>query len=476
VTASSARRMARTRPPPLGPAPTMRLPEPVRTRLGGGLRVALVERRSVPVVNVQLLVLGGAAAVRPTQAGLATFTADMIDEGAGERNALEIAAAFDLLGAAHYSSAGFDASEVELNVLTPRLPQALEVLGDVVLSPTFPEAELERVRHERMTRALQEVDDPRALATHALARVLFGDGHPWGRPLLGTRDSLSGLSVADVRRFYQERYHPGCATLLVVGDFESNAMLTLLDQAFGSWEARPVPAVEVPDPPAVEGTSVYVVDRPGSAQSEIRVGRVAVSRSTGDYFPITVMNTVLGGSFTSRLNQRLREEKGYTYGAGCGFSMRRGPGPFVAQAAVHTPVTAEAVADFLGEIGRMAAEEVTPDELERARRYVALRLPQRFETVADVTARLAEMALYDLPDDYFDVYVERVLAVTAAEVLEAAGRHLDVERMVVVVAGDRAAVEEPLIRLGIGPVEVLAAPEAPGDAPLPGGPARTPRC
>ena len=473
---AAARRIVRTRPPELGPAPSMRLPEPVRTRLSGGLEVVLVERHSVPVVNLQLLVVGGAAALPPGKAGLATLTADMLDEGAAGRSALQIAEAFDLLGAAHYSSAGFDACEVELNVLTSRLPEALAVLRDVLLSPTFPEDELERVRNERMTRALQDVDDPRALATHGLARVLFGERHPWGRPLLGTRESLGSLGPADVRGYYEERYHPGCATLLVVGDLAGDDMLPLLEGTFGSWRARPCLPVHVPDPPAPDGTTIYIVDRPGAAQSEIRVGRVAVSRSTNDYFPITVMNTVLGGSFTSRLNQRLREEKGYTYGAGSGFSMRRERGPFVAQAAVHTPVTGEAVADFLAEIGRMGAERASADELERARRYIALRLPQRFETVADVTARLAEIVLYGLAEDYFDTYVERVMAVSADEVREAARRHLDPRHMVVVVAGDRAAVEEPLRRLGLGPVEVLVLPSATGEAPVPGGPAERGPC
>jgi predicted Zn-dependent peptidase len=200
---------------------------------------------------------------------------------------------------------------------------------------------------------------------------------------------------------------------------------------------------------------IHIVDRPEAPQSELRVGRVAAARSTPDYFALTVMNTILGGAFTSRLNTKLREEKGHTYGAGSGFSMRRAPGPFVAQAAVHTPVTHEALADVLHEIGRMGEEHVEPAELERAKRYVALRLPQRFESVTDITARLSEIALYDLPDDYFASYVDRIMAVTAEDVRSAAERHLDPGRMVAVVAGDRQAIEEPLRALGIGAVEIL---------------------
>ena len=449
----------------------MRLPRARRFSLSGGLRVLLVERRSVPVVNLQLLVLGGASALDPSRAGLASLTADMLDEGTASRSALEVAGAFDLLGVPFYSSAGFDAGEVELNVLTPRLGQAVELMAEVVLGPAFPDHELERVRSERKTRLLQDVDDPRALATHAFARVVFGEGHPWGRPLLGTRGSLERLSRDDVARFYHEHYHPGAATLIAVGDVGEDDLLPLLEHHFGGWTPRPRVPVRLPDPPAVSGTRVYVVDKPGAPQSEVRVGGVAVDRATDDYFALTVMNTILGGAFTSRLNLKLREEKGYTYGAGSGFSMRREPGPFVAHAAVHTPVTADAVSDVLGEIARMGEEPVPADELNRARRYVALRLPQRFETVVDVTARLSELVLYDLPDDYFATYVERVMAVTAEDVQGAARRHLDPERMVVVVAGDREAIEPPLRRLGFGDPEILAAPGEGDDAPVPGWPA-----
>jgi predicted Zn-dependent peptidase len=430
----------------------------VRFTLRGGLQVILARRGGVPVVNAQLLTLGGSAALAPGEAGLASLTASLLDEGTGARGALEIAAQLEQLGATFYCSAGLDAIEVELNVLSPRLPAALELLADVLLDPTFPEHELERIRGERLARLAQEADDPRALATHALARVLFGAEHPWGSPLLGTPATLARLSRADVVRYYDEHVHPGCSTLIVVGDADPAHLEALLEGTLGGWPARPHVRRSLPDPPAVTGPCIYLVDRPGAGQSELRVGKVAVARSTQDYAALTVMNTVLGGAFTSRLNQNLREEKGYTYGAGSGFSMRRAPGPFVAQAAVHTPVTHDALAEMLREIRRVGEELVAADELERAKRYVALRLPQRFETGADVTARLSEIALYDLPDDYFARYVGRILSVTAEDVRTAAARHLSPERLVAVVAGDRETIEAPLRSLGIGPVELLPSP------------------
>jgi zinc protease len=418
--------------------------------------VIVAERRDVPVVNLQMLARGGSGVLMEGKAGLASLTAAMLNEGAGRRSSLEIADELDRLGAIFHSSAGFDASEVELNVITPCFPEALEVFADVVQRPTFPASELERIRGERLARIAQELDDPRALATHSFARVVFGEAHPWGSPLLGTPRTLPGLTREDVAAFYAANLHPGCATLIAVGDVQVGSMERALNDAFGDWTPRVWTPPEIPGPPPVTELRVYLVDRPGAPQSEVRVGRVAVSRATPDYFALTVMNTVLGGAFTSRLNSSLREAKGYTYSAGSGFSMRKTPGPFVAQAAVHTPVTADAVCEMLREIRRMGDELVSPDELERAKRHLALRLPQRFETVSDVTARLAETVLYELPEDYFDHYVERIMAVTAEEVQRVARAHLNPAHMVVIVAGDRAAVEEPLSRTRLGPLQVLA--------------------
>jgi predicted Zn-dependent peptidase len=433
----------------------VRLPAVHRFTLSGGLRVIFVRRSGVPVVNLQLLALGGSAALGKDDAGLASLTTSMLDEGTGARGALRIASDLEDLGATLYCSAGLDANEVELNVVSPRLPDALAVLADVLLGATFPDFELERIRGERLARVVQELDDPRAVATHAFARVLFGEEHPWGAPLLGTAQTLDRLCREDVVRYYDQHVHPGCATLIAAGDVEPARLEALLERTLGRWAARPSAIRALPDPPYVTQPRVHIVDRADAPQSELRIGRVAVARSTPDYFALTVMNTILGGAFTSRLNSKLREEKGYTYGAGSGFSMRRVPGPFVAQAAVHTPATHEALADVLHEIRRMGEEHAEPAELERAKRYVALRLPQRFESVTDITARLSEIVLYDLPDDYFASYVDRIMSVTAEEVRRAAERHLDPARMVAVVAGDRQSIEGPLGSLGIGPVEIL---------------------
>jgi zinc protease len=444
----------RTAPRPK-PPPGVRIPPVERFTLAGGLPVIVVANHDVPIVNLQLLMHGGSGALRRGEAGLAAMTSRLLDEGTATRSSMEIGGAFEQLGAAFYSTAGFDTNEVELNVLSARLPEALDLFAEVVIGPTFPDVELDRIRQERLARIVQELDDPRALATHSFARVVFGEGHPWGNPLIGTPRTLERLERADVVRFHRQHFHANGATLIAAGDVTADRLEAMLARTMGAWEGRTTPQRAIPNPPPLTSPRLCVVHRPDAPQSEVRVGRVAVSRETDDYFALTVMNTILGGSFTSRLNANLREGKGYTYGAGSGFSMRRSPGPFVAQASVHTPVTAEAVVEIRAELRRMGEELVPEEELERAKRYVALRLPQRFESASDITARLSEIVLYELGDDYFAKYVERIMDVKADDVQRVAEQHVNPDRMVVVVAGDQEAVQGPLERLDLAPVEVL---------------------
>jgi predicted Zn-dependent peptidase len=455
---ASQDRFDRSRVPEVGAPETVELPEVQDFTLDNGMRVVLVERGALPLVSLELQFRGGAAAHPSAQAGLASLTADMLDEGTATRSALEIADAVELLGARLSSSAGYDASQLRLAVLRPRFTEALELLADMVVRPSFPEEELERLRRERLARVIQRADVPAALADDAFAEVLFGTDHPYGAPLLGTKESLEGLSREQVVAFHAARYVPHQATLVIAGNVAREDLEALLTDAFAGWSGRGEDPVALPEVAAGDQRVIYLVDKPGAAQSEVRIGRVAVNRSTQAYYPLQVMNTVLGGSFTSRLNMKLREEKGYTYGAGSFFDMRSAPGPFEAAAAVATPVTDSAVVDFVQEIDRLAEEEVPEDELTRARNFMALRLPQRFETLDDVVRRLSELVLHGIALDFYGGYVDGVGAVDGATVLRVAGEHLGSGRMVIVIAGDRALIQEPLEALGLGPVVVLDTP------------------
>ena len=441
-----------TTPPVPGEAPEVSLPDPVRRRLSNGLEVILVEQHELPVVDVRLVLRTGGAADAPAQAGRATLLADMLDEGTTTRTALQIADELEYLGAELGTDAAWDASLATLHVLRPRLDDALALMADVILHPTFPDEELERKRAERIATLIQQRDEPRFLASNAFASVLYGAEHPYGISLLGTDASIRALRRDDLLRTYRRYWRPSNAFIVVAGDVTIADLLPMLERHFGEWEDAAVEPATLPAPPAARASSVFIVDKPGAAQSEIRVGQIGVARDTPDYFPLLVMNTMLGGSFTSRLNMNLREEKGYTYGARSGFDQRMSAGPFTAAAAVHTAVTDSAVIEFLREMRRMRDERVSDGELDRAVNYIAYGLARRFETTNDIASNVSEAELYRLGDDYFDTYVSRVRAVTADDVQRVARTYLDPAQWSIVIAGDRAAIEDKLRALGIGDV------------------------
>jgi len=448
--------MDRERAPDVGQPESMTMPETEDYTLDNGLRVVLVRRDALPLVSLAFQFRGGASAHPAERAGLAGLAADMIDEGTARRSALQIAEAIDHIGARLSSMAGYDVSTVRLTTLRSHLPEALDVVADIIMNPTFPEAELERVRAERVARVIQRSDQPAALADDAFARVLYGEGHPYGAPLLGTTESLSSLTVDELRAYHLARYAPGQATLVAVGDVEREGLDSLLAEAFSGWSGSGEDPPTLPEARSAEkGLAIFIVDKPRAVQSEIRIGRVARAWSSEGYHELQVTNTILGGSFTSRLNTTLREEKGYTYGAYSAFDQRRGRGPFEAGAAVATPVTDSAVVDFVQEIDGVAAGSVPEDELSRARNYLARRLPQRFESVDDVVGRLGELVAYGAPLDFYATYVDSVLAVGADRVQATARAELDTGSMVIVIAGDRSVIEAPLRALELGPVRVL---------------------
>jgi len=382
--------------------------------------------------------------------GLASLTADMLDEGTTHRTALQIAEELSFIGARFSTGAGWDAAGVNLTTLTKHLDQALEILADVVLHPSFPENELERLRKDRLTSLMQQKDQPTVVASNVFAKVLYGEHHPYGQPTLGTEASLQGITRQDLESFYRTYFHPNNAALIVVGDVKPEDLTARLEKVLGGWTKGEFPPPGVPTPPKRGGTQIFLVDKPKAAQSEIRVGLVGVPRPHPDYFPLLVMNTVLGGQFSSRLNLNLREAKGYTYGARSFFDFRKGPGPFVASAGVKTAVTDSSVIEFMNEIRRIRDEALTPQELEFAKATLIRRLPAQFETPAQIAGQLAALVLYDLPDDYFDTYVQRVNAVSVADVQRVAKQYLDPEHLAIVIVGDVATIREGLAKLGYG--------------------------
>jgi predicted Zn-dependent peptidase len=458
--ASVAQTPDRSRPPAIGSAPALVLPTIQKRQLSNGLGVWIVEHHDVPVVQVNLVVRGGSAGDPVGQYGIASLTAAMLVEGAGGRSSLEIADAIDFLGASLSAASGVDAASVRLYAPVARLASALPVMADVALRPTFPADELERLRKERLTSLLQARDDPATIASLAFSRVVYGAGHRFGTASMGTEASIKAFTPDQLRSFYRSIYRPERATLLVVGDVRADTVTALLETTFGGWKAEPSTnaGVALPAPAARTRREVYLVDKPGSPQSPIRIGGIGVPRATPDYFPLQILNTVLGGSFTSRLNLNLREKRGYTYGAGSVFDMREAAGTFLASADVQTDKTAEALTEFFAELNGIL-EPVPPEELASAKNYVALRFPGGFETTGDISRRLEEAFVYRLPDHYFSRYVEEIQSVTAADVQRVARRYIQPDRFAVVVVGERRTIEPRIREMNLGPISVITIDE-----------------
>jgi predicted Zn-dependent peptidase len=455
----SAQAPDRSKPPATGPAPALKLPAIQKRQLSNGLPVWMVELHEVPVAQVNLLVLGGSADDPAGKYGVASLAASMLVEGAGARSSLEIADAVDFLGADLSASAGIDSTGIRLHVPVARLADALPVMADVALRPTFPKEELERLRQQRLISLLQARDDAATIASLAFSKVLFGSGHRFGTATMGTADTIKGFTPDDLRSFYTSIFKPANATLIVVGDIVPDKVLPLLEKSFGAWNAAGASSrATLPEAKQHAARTIYLVDKPNAPQSQVRIGWIGVPRSTPDYFPILAMNTVLGGAFSSRLNLNLREKHGYTYGAASNFDMRVTAGPFSAAAGVQTDKTAEALKEFFNELTGML-KTVPADELARAKNYVALRFPSGFEATSDISRRLEDLVIFKLAEDYFSKYVQNIEAVTAADVQRVAQKYIAPDRFAVVVVGDKKTIEPGIRALNLGPIKELSVVE-----------------
>jgi predicted Zn-dependent peptidase len=455
----------RSHPPQPGPPAALNLPAIHKAKLSNGLPVWIVEMHKVPVAQINLLVFSGTADDPPGKYGVASLATAMLEQGAGSRSALEIADAVDFLGADLGATSTSDYSSVRLHVPVARLTDALPILADVALRPSFPKDELERERQQRLTTLLQGRDDPTTIASATFSRVLYGKGHRYGTLQMGTGETLKTFTTDDLRSFYGSAFRPENATLLAVGDITPEKVMPLFEANFGSWKPAGKAAPEKL-PPTEEPTTrqIYLVDKPGAPQTQIRIGWVGVPRSTPDYFALTVMNSILGGSFSSRLNMNLREQHGYTYGASSNFDMRAAAGPFAAGAGVQTDKTSEALKEFFNELNGIT-KPVPAEELARAKSYVALRYPGAFETTGDMSRRLEDALVYHLPDDYFSKYVQNIQAVTAADVQRVAQKYIQPGKFAVVVVGDQKMIEPGIRSLNLGTIKVMSVDDVFGPKP-----------
>lgn len=450
----------RSRLPPLGPDPSFTFPEIRKGALANGLRVWTVEHHDLPLVAFLLLLPIGAAADPDERPGLAAMTGDMLDEGCGGRSALDVHDALGRIGAQFDVEIGPDATVLGLTTLARFANRGLDLIAEMVRRPRFEQREFDRVRDLRLTRLLQLRDLPSALADRAFTHLVYR-GHPYGHLPIGTEGSLRGMNLREVTAFHRHYAAPR-ATLIAVGDALHERLFDLGDEAFSGWQRDgPAPDGGVVDPAAIDPPTsterIALVHRAGSAQSELRIGHAAAARSTPDYHALLVLNMILGGQFVSRINLNLREGKGYTYGARTAFDFRRGRGPFVLQVSVQTEATADAIRESLAELAAIrGARPATDEELALARAALTRGYPRNFETAEQVARAAAQLALYDLPDDYFSRFVARVAVVDRADVTRVAREHLDPSRLLTVVVGDREQVGAALTTLELGATSDLA--------------------
>ena len=451
----------RTKVPALGTSPALVVPTVDARRLANGAALRVVEHRELPLVQVTLTIAGGARLDRELP-GLASFTANLLDEGAGARDANALQSELAFLGASLSTSAGWDVTTIALKVARRNLEPALDLMADVVLRPTFAAAEVRRQRDLRLAALLQQKDQPGALASLAFSQALFPQGHPYREAIGGDSAATSRLDSTTVRAFYDGSVRPGRATFYVVGDLGAAEAERLLTARFGRWtgrgpERRPAPVLAAAARP--QGLQLILVDKPGAAQSVITVGTTGVERTSADLAAIDVMNTILGGSFSSRLNTVLRETKGYTYGANSGFAYRPLPGPFTVGTAVRTNVTDSALVEIFRELRAMREAPVSAEELARAKAYIALGIPGDLETTSQIAGEMAALANWNLPLTWLQEYVAGVQKVGVEDVQRVARQFLPAENGYVIVVGDLARIRAGIEALTLGPVRVRTVSE-----------------
>jgi len=484
----------RSRLPPPGPPPKFTFPPFTRGRLSNGLEVVLAEYHEMPLVVFQMLFRTGRSSDPAGKAGLAHLMAAVWDEGTQLRSSEELAAALARLGASLSLGADWDTSGARLFTLKHSWSEALRLYAEVICQPLFPEKELEREKQLTLGQLQQWRQDAVMLAHLAFSAALYGSDHPYGQPSLGTPPSIQSITRADVEAFYRTHIRPDQATLIVVGDIHSAELMPELEKTFASWRppktGQPLPSVKtsdavsssegkpsagradagsprwaapLPKPPAFTGPRLLVMNKPAAPQSVICVGQIGAERNSPDYARLVVMNTIFGGQFSSRLNMNLRETHGFTYGVRSAFDWRpRQPGPFVAASSVHTEVTAPALLEFLKEMeGLRGVRPVTPEELEFAKNYLTRGYPAEFETAEQLASRLETLVEFDLPEDTFSRFVPEVQAVQPEEVHQMAQKFLQLDRLLMVIVGDRKKIEPALRQLPVGQaLEVVDLDEA----------------
>ncbi|MDB4951975.1 MAG: peptidase domain protein [Gemmatimonadetes bacterium] len=454
---AAAQPLDRTAAPPAGPPTALRVPTWTTGTLSNGAQLVVSERHGLPLVSFTISFVGGTSQYESAgKRGLGNFAVAMLNEGTATKTGDQLSNAWQLLGTSVNGGIGGERGSLSFTSTKRSFPAALALLTDMLVNPALPADALERIRARTLVQLQQAKDQPRAINAVVFPRVLYGDAHPYGQST--TEQTVRAITRDDVAAFARSYFTPGHAIVTVVGDVSPAEVRATLERTLASaWKgASAPPSFAYPAVPAPRATTIYLVDKPGAAQTSVSIGIPGPARNTPDYYAIQVMNTVLGGVFQSRLNANIREQHGYSYGVGSGFAFGRGPGAFRAAGEIVTAKTDSALIEFMRELkGSQGARPWTQDELNMAKANLIQSLPERFSSTAAVNATISSLYVDGLPADYYQSFARNVNAVTLADLERVASKYIDLGHLAIVVVGDRSVIEAPLRATNIAPITVL---------------------
>jgi zinc protease len=441
--------------PPPAKDPTFTPPRIQEGTLANGMKIMLVEKHDLPLIQVDLQIGAGWTADPPDRFGVSAMTADLLTEGTKTMDAIKISDAAQRLGAQLGTYSGYDIATATVNALKKNLDPSLKLLADVVLTPTFPQAELDRTKENKLGQIRQEAKQAMAMARKVYVRQLYGADHPYGQPGSGngTPKSLAAITRDELVKFYNTWYLPNNTTAVVVGDITMDEAKAKLEKAFGGWKAGTVPTVAVKQPKPLDKTTVCIVDKPGAAQSAIMIGNLVMPTAAPDFLPTDVAVQVLGGGSADRLYLNLRQDKGYTYGAYSGLSYRKGPAALSCAAQVQTEFTKESIVEFLKELRGITGERpITTEELAKNKDNIIKGYPQNFQTYPGIAGQLDLIVSLGLPENYWSTYVDGVRDVTVDQAMRMAKQYIHPDALLIVVVGDRQKIEPKIRELNLGEI------------------------
>ena len=446
----------RTKVPAPGKNPELRVPTWTKTQLANGATLIVSERHGLPLVSFAITFVGGWNQFEPSnRRGLAGLTTSMLTEGTKTKTGDQLSDALQLLGTFIFSNVDGEDGSVRFVSTTKNFEPTMAILSDMMLNSVFPAEALERLRGRSLVALTQAKDQPTVVGAQVFSRILYGDAHPYGQRT--TETSIKAITRDDVIAFHKTYFQPGRAIITVVGDITPASAKAAIEKALAGWtKGGDKASFDYPKLPGLRPAKIYLVDKPGSAQSVVNIGIPGPSRNTPDFFALQVLNTILGGQFQSRLNANIREEKGYSYGVRSGFGFGKGPGAFRAGGSIFTAKTDLALIEFMKELKGIVGERpITDEEIKTAKESLVQGLPQGFASVSAINSAITTLYVQNLPEDYYQTYAKNVSAVTKEDLLRVAKRYIDLPNLAIVIVGDRSVVEAGLKATNIAPITLL---------------------